>query len=105
MLNKQTNEWNYSNRKNHLLTGLVFCKCGSRITYNKNHGKVFRCVCSSYKKYGNKFCSNIHLKESELLQMVASSLKKNVNTKLNLTKQVKLNQQLLQQKALSDICL
>ena len=84
MLNKQTNEWNYSNRKNHLLTGLVFCKCGSRITYNKNHGKVFRCVCSSYKKYGNKFCSNIHLKEAELLQMVASSLKKNVNTYLNL---------------------
>ena len=84
MLDKQTNEWNYSNRKNHLLTGLVFCKCGSRITYNKNHGKVFRCVCSRYKKYGNKFCSNIHLNEAELLQMVASSLKKNVNTYLNL---------------------
>ncbi len=24
MLDKQTNEWNYSNRKNHLLTGIVF---------------------------------------------------------------------------------
>ncbi len=84
MLDKQTNEWNYSNRKNHLLTGIVFCKCGNRITYSKNHGKAFRCVCSSYKKYGNKFCSNIHLKEAELLEMVASSLKKNVNTYLNL---------------------
>lgn len=84
MLDKQTNEWNYSNRKKHLLAGLVFCKCGSRITYNKNHGKFFRCVCSSYKKYGSEFCSNIHLKETELLEMVSSSLKKNVNTYLNL---------------------
>lgn len=83
MLNKKTNEWNYSNRNKHLLTGLVFCKCGSRITYNKNHGKVFRCICSSYKKYGNKFCSNIHLKESELLEMVANSLKKNIKEYLN----------------------
>lgn len=83
MLNKQTNEWNYSNRKRHLLTGLVFCKCGSRITYNKNHGKVSRCICSSYKRYGNKFCSNVHLKEPELLEMVASSLKKNINEYLN----------------------
>ena len=24
MLDKQTDEWNYSNRKKHLLTGLVF---------------------------------------------------------------------------------
>ncbi len=84
MLDKQTNEWNYSNREKHLLTGLVFCKCGSRITYNKNHGKVFRCVCSSYKKYGNQFCSNIHLKETELIEMVTNSLKKNVSTYLNL---------------------
>ncbi len=79
MLNKKTNEWNYSNRKKHLLTGLVFCKCGSRVTYNKNHGKISRCICSSYKKYGNKFCSNIHLKEAELIDMVASSLKKNIS--------------------------
>lgn len=83
MLDKKTNEWNYSNRKKHLLTGLVFCKCGSRITYNKNHGKVSRCMCSSYKKYGNKFCSSIHLKESELIEMVANSLKKNIKEYLN----------------------
>lgn len=83
MLNKQTNEWNYCNRKRHLLTGLVFCKCGSRVTYNKNHGKVSRCICSSYKKYGNKFCSNIHLKEAELIEMVSNSLKKNINEYLN----------------------
>lgn len=83
MLDKKTNEWNYSNRKKHLLTGLVFCKCDSRVTYNRNHGKVSRCICSSYKKYGNKFCSNIHLKEAELLDMVADSLKENVNKYLN----------------------
>lgn len=86
MLDKQTNEWNYSNKPKHLLTGLVFCKCGSRITYNKNHGKVFRCVCSSYKKYGNRFCSNIHLKEAELIKMVASSLSKNIIEYLNMKK-------------------
>lgn len=83
MLDKKTNEWNYSNRKKHVLTGLVFCKCGSRVTYNKNHGKVSRCICSSYKRYGNRFCSNIHLKEAELLEMVANSLKNNINEYLN----------------------
>lgn len=83
MLDKKTNEWNYSNRKKHLLTGLAFCKCGSRITYNKNHGKVSRCMCSSYKKYGNKFCSNVHLKEAELIAMVTNSLKKNISQYLN----------------------
>lgn len=83
MLNKKTNEWNYSSRNKHLLTGLVFCKCGSRVTYNKNHGKVSRCMCSSYKKYGNKFCSSIHLKEAELIDMVSKSLKKNIKEYLN----------------------
>lgn len=84
MLDRKANEWNYSNKKKHLLTGLVFCKCGSRITYNKNHGIVFRCVCSSYKKYGNKFCSSIHLKEAELLEMVANSLKQNIKSYLKI---------------------
>lgn len=83
MLDRKTNEWNYSNRNKHLLTGLVFCKCGSRVTYNKNHGKISRCICSSYKKYGNKFCANIHLKEAELIDIVASSLKKNIKEYLN----------------------
>jgi len=86
MLNKKTNEWNYSERKKHLLTGIVFCKCGSRITYNKNHGKYFRCVCSSYKKYGKKFCSNIHLKEDELIEIVLASLKDNIKKYLELNK-------------------
>lgn len=83
MLDRKTNEWNYSNRKKHILTGIVFCKCGSRVTYNKNHGKISRCICSSYKKYGNKFCANIHLKEAELIDIVASSLKKNIKDYLN----------------------
>lgn len=85
MLKKQTNEWNYSGRKRHLLAGLAFCdKCGSRITYNKNHGKTFRCLCSNYKKYGNKFCSNIHLKEDELLEKVCNSLRENINEYLDM---------------------
>lgn len=84
MLNKQSNEWNYSNRKRHLLTGLVYCKCGSKITYNSNHGKSSRCVCASYKKYGNKFCNNIHLKESELIEKVTKSLKENIEKYLKL---------------------
>ena len=83
MLDKQSNEWNYSNRKRHLLTGLVYCKCGSKITYNLNHGKFLRCVCSSYKKYGNKFCSNIHLKEAELIEKVTKSLKENIEQYLD----------------------
>lgn len=84
MLNKKSNEWNYSNKKKHFLTGLVYCKCGARIGYNKNHGKVFRCVCSSYKKFGKNFCSNVHLKEDDLLNFVAISLKNNINKYLNI---------------------
>ena len=86
MLDKKTNEFNYSNRKKHLLTGLVFCKCGSRVSYNLNHGKTFRCVCSSYKKYGTKFCHNIHLKEDELIEEVSKSLKNNIAKYLNMDK-------------------
>ena len=86
MLDKQTNEFNYSNRKKHLLTGLVFCKCGSRISYNLNHGKTSRCFCSSYKKYGNKFCHNIHLKEEDLINEVSKSLKNNIEKYLNISK-------------------
>ena len=84
MLNKQTNEWNYSNKEKHLLTGLVFCKCGSRITYNKNHGKNFRCICSRYKKYGNKFCSNVHIREDELIRLVTEAIKSNIKKYLNI---------------------
>ncbi len=84
MLDRKTNEWNYTGRKRHLLAGLVFCKCGGRITYNKNHGKYFRCVCSSYKKYGNKFCSSVHLREDELIKLVTNSLKDNISKYLNI---------------------
>lgn len=84
MLDKQTNEWNYYNRPRHLLTGLAFCKCGSRITYNLNHGKHSRCVCSSYKRYGRSFCTNVHLKEDELIQKVTDALKNNINKYFNM---------------------
>lgn len=84
MLIRQTNEWKYSDRKRHLLAGLVFCKCGSRITYSLNHGKFSKCLCSSYKKYGKKFCTNVHLKEEELLQLVSESLKENISKYLDM---------------------
>ena len=84
MLDKQTNEWNYSNSQKHLLTGLAFCKCGSRITYNKNHGKYFRCICSSYKRYGKKFCTNVHLREDELIAKVTDSLRNNIKKYFNM---------------------
>lgn len=83
MLEKKTNEWNYSNRKKHLLTGLVYCKCGGKITYNKNHGKYFRCICSNYKKYGKNFCEGVHIREDILIEMVRKSLKKNIQQYLN----------------------
>lgn len=76
MLDKKSNEWNYSNSKNHLLQGIVYCnKCKSKIVYSKNHGKYFRCVCSNYKRNGSKFCSNIHLREDTLINSVYNSLK------------------------------
>ena len=84
MLDKQMNEWNFSGRKKHLLAGLVFCKCGSRITYNLNHGKFSRCICSSYKKYGKKFCTNVHLREDELIKKVTESLRNNITKYLNM---------------------
>ncbi|MBO5349589.1 MAG: recombinase family protein [Clostridia bacterium] len=84
LLNKQANEWNYSNRPPHLLKGLVFCsRCGSRVTYNKNHGKYFRIICSSYKKQGKEFCSNINMREDYLIKNVIDSLKKNIKDYLN----------------------
>ncbi|MCI8964814.1 MAG: recombinase family protein [Clostridia bacterium] len=79
ILDKKSNEWNYTASKLHLLQGLVLCKkCKSKITYNKNHGKDFRCVCSSYKRNGSKFCSNIHLREDALINSVIASLRENI---------------------------
>jgi len=84
LLDKQTNEWSYLNKPPHLLKGLAYCSCGARITYNKNHGKYFRCVCSSYKKDGKKFCNNIqYLREDELIKMVLESLRKNIKNYLD----------------------
>ena len=66
-------------RNIHLLKGLVYCKkCKAKITYNKNHGKYFRCVCSTYKKQGSKFCTNIHLREDVLIEKVISNLKNEI---------------------------
>ena len=79
LLDKQSNEWNYTNRAPHFLKGLVFCnKCGSKVTYNKNHGKYFRLVCSKYKKQGKDFCTNINMREDYLIENVINSLNKNI---------------------------
>lgn len=85
MLDKQSNEWTYSPLNSpHLLRGLVYCSCGGRVTYNKNHGKHSRCVCSSYKKAGAKFCNNIqYLREDELISLVLENLRKNVKKYLD----------------------
>lgn len=79
MLDRKSNEWNYSDSKSHLLRGLVYCKkCKAKITYNKNHGKYFRCICSTYKKQGSKFCNNIHLREDALIEAVFSDIRKQI---------------------------
>ena len=88
LLDKQSNEWGYNkNCTPHLLRGLVYCSCGGKVTYNKNHGKYFRCVCSSYKKMGKKFCNNIqYLREDELISKVLENLKKNIKVYLDTEK-------------------
>lgn len=88
MLNKKANEWSFNgNRTNHLLRGIVYCSCGGKVTYNKNHGKFSRCVCSNYKKVGAKFCNNIqYLKEDDLIAMVLEKLKQNVTRYLDKSK-------------------
>lgn len=80
LLDKQTNEWTYISNPPHLLKGLAFCSCGARITYNKNHGKTMRCVCSSYKNKGAKFCTNVHLKETDLIEQVVNNLREQIQT-------------------------
>ncbi len=88
MLDKKSNEWTYSNSKyTHILRGLVYCSCGGKVTYTKNHGKDFRCVCSSYKKTGSKFCNNIqYLKEEELISIVIDNIRKNIKKYLDFKK-------------------
>lgn len=87
MLDKQANEWTYTNSIPHLLKGLVFCSCGARVTYSRNHGKHFRCICSAYKKGGVKFCNNIqYLREDELISQVIEALKYNIKKYLDSSK-------------------
>lgn len=86
MLDKQTNEWTFKDAKPHLLRGITFCSCGSRITYVKNHGKTFKCVCSSYKRYGKKFCTNVHMTEEQLINKVLEDLRRIVNNYLSIDK-------------------
>lgn len=82
-LQQQSNQWNYTKGRNHLLSGLVYCQCGAKITYTKNHGKEFRCICSAYKKYGKSRCLNVHLSEKRLLEMVSYSLRENLRKQVS----------------------
>jgi len=77
ILNKQSNEWNFSkNGTVHLLRGLVYCgNCGSAVIYSRNHGKHFRGMCSSYKKFGKAYCSSVNLREDYLIDTVINHLK------------------------------
>lgn len=86
MLDKQTNEWTFKNTTFHLLRGLAFCSCSARITYVKNSKKIFKCVCSSYKRYGKKFCSNVHLTENEFVEKVINNLKLLIKNYLSIDK-------------------
>ena len=85
ILDRQSNEWTFKGKKSqHLLKGIVYCSCGGKITYSKNHGKIFRCICSNYKKSGSKFCNNIqYLKEDDLISMVLENLRKNIKKYLD----------------------
>ena len=75
-LQNQSNKWDYTaNAKPHLLRGLVFCSCGAKVGYNKNHGKHFRCLCMKHKRTGEKFHSNIHLLEDEVIKEVVTCLR------------------------------
>ena len=80
MLDKKSNEYNYvGSGTPHLLRGLVFCsKCGSPITYTKNHGKHFRGICSTYKKYGKSYCNNVNIREDYLIRTVLNDLRNNI---------------------------
>lgn len=82
MLDKKSNEYNYvGSGTPHLLRGLVFCsKCGSRITYTKNHGKHFRGICSTYKKYGKSYCNNVNIREDYLIHTVLNDLRNNIES-------------------------
>ncbi len=80
MLDKKSNEWNYrENGTVHLLRGLVHCgNCGSTVTYSKNHGKYFRGMCSSYKKFGKEYCNDVNLREDYLIDTVLNHLKSTI---------------------------
>jgi hypothetical protein len=80
MLNKQSNEWNYTQSgTSHLLRGLVRCgNCGASLVYTRNHGKHFWGMCASYKRFGKTYCSSAHLREDYLIDTVISNLKDTV---------------------------
>lgn len=80
MLNKQSNEWNYTESgTSHLLRGLVRCgNCGASLVYSRNHGKYFWGMCASYKRFGKTYCSSAHLREDYLIDTVISNLKDTV---------------------------
>ena len=63
--------------------GIAVCNAGSYST-NAVAQHTFALILehfnntSSYKKYGNQFCHNIHLREDELIRLTAESLNNNI---------------------------
>lgn len=66
-----------SNRKVHLLSGLLYCgDCGGKITFQKNQNGTTYTICSKYKRYmRTKVCSTHSMKEQMIEEFVKNDLK------------------------------
>ena len=75
LLMEKANENKRSGKTMHILTGITYCKkCGSKITYTKNHGANFKIICSNYKKNGKKACDNIYLDENNIIDNIKKDI-------------------------------
>ena len=79
MLEEKANECKRESKSPHILTGIACCqKCGTRITYTKNHGSSFKIICSNYKKNGKNACENIYIEEQEIINCIKQKIIENV---------------------------
>ena len=93
MLQQKANECKRTS-KIHILTGIAFCqKCGSRITYTKNHGEKFKIICSNYKTNGKRACNNIYIEEQKVINLVKQKILKEIQnqnvSKIKIEKNIK----------------
>lgn len=60
--------------KKHLFTNVAYCAdCGRRMHFKKNRKGY---VCGGYNKYGHTVCSDHHVKENELVEVISADIKK-----------------------------